>query len=258
MTGNLLRVFCLVSAGFYYVAFAASYLKKEKGSTASFVFWMMGLATIAVIVINNWLVNGYMPFVSMYQVLTFLGATYGLIYIYIRYAHDGGWMKRYLMISQAVIMTGVFFMAQDAQWTFPPALQSPFFIPHVFSYMISYTLVALAAILCVISFVIAKEEKKKYEGGVYQLISTGFPFMVTGMLLGALWANECWGNYWSWDHKEAWSLVTALSLSVYLHFRRHEKLKKYAPWFVLLAMAFEIITLFFVGMFGGDSMHAYG
>ncbi len=257
MTGNILRVICLVSAGFYYLAFAASYLKKKKESMISFLLWMTGLALNTAIVINNWVVNGYMPFVSMYQVLTFLGATYGLIYIYIRYAHDGGWMKRYLMISQAVIMTGVFFMAQDAQWTFPPALQSPLFIPHVFSYMISYTLVALAAILCVISFVIAKEEKKKYEGGVYQLISTGFPFMVTGMLLGALWANECWGNYWSWDHKEAWSLVTVLSLSVYLHFRRHEKLKKYAPWFVLLAMAFEIITLFFVGMFGGDSMHAY-
>lgn len=257
MTGNLLRVICLVSAGFYYLAFAASYRRKEKGGVISFVLWMIGLALNASIVINNWVVNGYMPFVSMYQVLTFLGATYGLIYIYIRYAHGGGWMKRYLMISQAVIMTSVFFMAQDAQWTFPPALQSPFFIPHVFSYMVSYTLVALAAILCVVSFFVAKEQKKKYEGGVYQLISTGFPFMVTGMLLGALWANECWGNYWSWDHKEAWSLVTVLSLAVYLHFRRQERLKKYAIWFVLLAMAFEIITLFFVGMFGGDSMHAY-
>jgi ABC-type transport system involved in cytochrome c biogenesis permease subunit len=257
MTGNLLRVICLVSAGFYYLAFAASYRRKEKGGVISFVLWMIGLALNASIVINNWVVNGYMPFVSMYQVLTFLGATYGLIYIYIRYAHGGGWMKRYLMISQAVIMTGVFFMAQDAQWTFPPALQSPFFIPHVFSYMVSYTLVALAAILCVVSFLVAKEQKKKYEGGVYQLISTGFPFMVTGMLLGALWANECWGNYWSWDHKEAWSLVTVLSLSVYLHFRRQERLKKYAIWFVLLAIVFEIVTLFFVGMFGGDSMHAY-
>ena len=116
MTGNLLRVICLVSAGFYYLAFAASYLKKEKGSVISFLIWMTGLALNATIVINNWIVNGYMPFVSMYQVLTFLGATYGLIYIYIRYAHGGGWMRRYLMISQAVIMTGVFFMAQDAQW----------------------------------------------------------------------------------------------------------------------------------------------
>ena len=161
MTGDLLRAICLVSAGFYYAAFAASYLKKEKGSMISFLLWMVGLALNAVIVINNWIVNGYMPFVSMYQVLTFLGVTYGFVYIYIRYMHNGAWMKRYIMISQAIIMTGVFFMVQDAKWSFPPALQSPFFIPHVFSYMISYTLVALAAILCVISVVIAKEEKKK-------------------------------------------------------------------------------------------------
>ena len=257
MTGTLLRGICLVSAGFSYAAFALSYSKKEKGSRLSFLLWMVGLALNAAIVINNWLVNDYMPFVSMYQVLTFLGATYGLIYVYIRYAHGGGWMRRYLIVSQAVIMTGVFFMAQDAQWTFPPALQSPFFIPHVFSYMVSYTLLALAAILCAVSFFVAREQKKLYEGGVYQLISTGFPFMVTGMLLGAIWANECWGNYWSWDHKESWSLLTVLALSVYLHFRRHEDLKKYAPWFVLLAMAFEIVTLLFVGMLGGNSMHAY-
>ena len=257
MTGNLLRVMCLVSAGFSYAAFAVSYSKKEKESRISFLLWMVGLALNAAVVINNWFVNGYMPFVSMYQVLTFLGVTYGLIYVYVRYAHGGGWMRRYLMISQAVMMTGVFFMAQEAQWSFPPALQSPFFIPHVFSYMISYTLVALAAVLGVISLFVAKGEKKTYESGVYQLISTGFPFMVTGMLLGALWANECWGNYWSWDHKEAWSLVTVLALSVYLHFRRQERLKKYAIYFVLLAMAFEIVTLFFVGMLGGNSMHAY-
>ena len=258
MTGTLLRVICLVSAGFSCAAFALSYSKKEKGSGISFLLWMVGLALNAAVVINNWLINGYVPFVSMYQVLTFLGVTYGLIYVYIHYAHGGGWMRRYLMISQAVIMTGVVFMAQDAQWTFPPALQSPFFIPHVFSYMISYTLVALAAILCVVSFFAAKAEKSRYESGVYQLISTGFPFMVAGMLLGAIWANECWGNYWSWDHKEAWSLLTVLALSVYLHFRRQERLKKYAIWFVLLAMAFEIVTLFFVGMLGGNSMHAYG
>lgn len=257
MTGSLLRIFCLVAALFYYAAFITFYLKKERSGTVSFILWMLGLSLNAVIVANNWIVNGYMPFVSMYQVLTFLGVTYGLVYIYIRYMHNSAWMKPYLMMSQAVIMTGVFFMAQASEWTFPPALQSPFFIPHVFSYMISYTLVALAAVLCVVSFFVNKDKKKKYEDGTYNLVCTGFPFMVMGMFLGALWANECWGNYWSWDNKESWSLVTVLSLSVYLHFRRHVKLKKYAKWFVLLAIVFEIITLFFVGMFGGDSMHTY-
>ena len=123
--------------------------------------------------------------------------------------------------------------------------------------MVSYTLVAVAAILCVASFFLEGKEKVKYEKGMYNLVLTGFPFMILGMFLGALWANACWGNFWSWDNKETWSLVTSLALCIYLHFRRQVNLKKYAKWFVILAFVFEIITLFFVGMFGGDSQHAY-
>ena len=257
MTGTALRLLCLGAALLYYAAFALSYLKGKRSARISLALWIAGIVLNASIVANNWIVNGYMPFVSMYQVLTFLGVTFGLVYVYMRYMHNGAFMKRYFMISQAVIMTGVFFMAQNAEWHFPPALQSAYFIPHVFSYMISYSLVAVGAILCLLTFFVRKEERKKYERGMYNLIVTAFPFMVLGMFLGALWANACWGNYWAWDNKEVWSLVTVLSLSVYLHFRRQEKLSKYAKYFVLAAFVFEIITLFFVGMFGGDSMHAY-
>ncbi|MBQ7365214.1 MAG: cytochrome c biogenesis protein CcsA [Clostridia bacterium] len=258
MTGTLLRFVCLAAALFYYAAFATTYFKK-KYAKLSLILWCVGIALNAAIVINNWIVNGYMPFVSMYQVLTFLGVTFALVYVYIRYMHEGAFMKRYFIASQGVIMTGVFFMAQASEWTFPPALQSAFFIPHVFSYMISYCLVVVAAILTVISFFLTKKKETylQYQKGAYNLILTGFPFMVLGMFLGALWANECWGNYWQWDNKEVWSLVTVLMLSIYLHFRRQEKLKKFAPYFILLAFIFEIITLFFVGMFGGDSMHTY-
>ena len=256
MTGTILRIVCLLAALFYYAAFGTTYLDK-KHNKLSLILWGIGIALNGAIVINNWIVNGYMPFVSMYQVLTFLGVTFALVYVYIRYMHEGAFMKRYFIVSQGVIMTGVFFMAQASEWNFPPALQSAFFIPHVFSYMISYCLVAVAALLTVISWFLKKDQFTLYQKGAYNLVLSGFPFMVLGMFLGALWANECWGEYWSWDNKEVWSLVTVLSLSVYLHFRRQEKLKKYASVFIVLAFAFEIITLFFVGMFGGDSVHAY-
>ena len=256
MTGTVLRIICLVAALFYYAAFATTYLDK-KHNRISLILWCIGIALNGAIVVNNWIVNGYMPFVSMYQVLTFLGVTFALVYVYIRYMHEGAFMKRYFMVSQGVIMTGVFFMAQASEWTFPPALQSVYFIPHVFSYMISYCLVAVAAILTVISFFVKKEALTLYKKGAYNLVLTGFPFMVLGMFLGSLWANACWGEYWQWDNKEVWSLVTVLMLCIYLHFRRQEKLKKFAPVFVLLAFVCEIITLFFVGMFGGDSVHAY-
>lgn len=249
----------LVAAVLYLLAFGTSFVKEKLVQRASLGFWIAGTVVNAVIVANNWVVNGYMPFVSMYQVLTFLGVTFSLVYVYIRYMHNGAFMKPFFQLFQGVIMIGVFFMGRVATpWSFPPALQSAYFIPHVFSYMISYCLVGVAAILCVLSFFIKKKEQLAvYENGMYNLVATGFPFMVLGMFLGALWANACWGNFWSWDNKEVWSLVTVLALTIYLHFRRQEKLKKYAKYFILAAFVCEIITLFFVGMFGGDSMHTY-
>ncbi|MBR6769405.1 MAG: cytochrome c biogenesis protein CcsA [Clostridia bacterium] len=258
LAGSVRHYFAIAAALLYLAAFATCFSKDKLIQRISLILWIVGTSVNAVIVANNWLVNGYVPFVSMYQVLTFLGVTYTLVYIYIRYMHNGGFMKPYFILFQGVIMLGVFFMGRTAsEWSFPPALQSAYFVPHVFSYMISYTLVAVAALLAVISFFVDSREKQKFEKGIYHLVLTGFPFMVLGMFLGALWANACWGNYWSWDNKEVWSLVTVLSLTVYLHFRRQASLSKYAKLFVILAFLFEIITLFFVGMFGGDSVHAY-
>ena len=255
LSDSIRHILSIVSAVFYLIAFCSYFTKNRKLSS---LVWGVGTAVNALIVVSNWLVNGYMPFVSMCQVLTFLSLTYTLVFVYVRYRFKGEFMKPYFMLFQSVIMTGVFFMGRTASaWTFPPALQSPYFIPHVFSYMISYTLVAVAALICVISYFLKGENKLRHEKAVYHLVITGFPFMVLGMLLGALWANACWGNFWSWDLKETWSLVTVMTLSAFLHLRRTEELGKYAKVLVILAFVFEIITLFFVGMFDSTSIHSY-
>ena len=53
----------------------------------------------------------------------------------------------------------------------------------------------------------------------YRLISIGFPFLTIGILSGAVWANEAWGSYWSWDPKETWAMVTWIIFAIYLHMR---------------------------------------
>ena len=258
LTGEVRHYIAIAAAVCYLSAFGTCFSKGKLVQRLSLGFWILGTSVNAVIVANNWLVNGYVPFVSMYQVLTFLGVTYTLVYVYIRYMHNGGFMKPYFNLFQGIIMLGVFFMGRTAsEWSFPPALQSVYFIPHVFAYMVSYTLVAVAALLAIVSYFVDFGEKRKFEKGIYHLILTGFPFMVLGMFLGALWANACWGNYWSWDNKEVWSLITVLSLTVYLHFRRQASFAKYAKIFVILAFVFELITLLLVGLLGGDSVHTY-
>ena len=258
LSDTVRHILSLVCASFYLSAFGACLGKSAKLKKISSLLWGIGTAINALIVVSNWAVNGYMPFVSMYQVLTFLGVTYSLVFVYVRCRFKGEFMKPYFILFQGVIMIGVFFMGRTASaWTFPPALQSAYFIPHVFSYMISYTLVAVSALMCIMSFFLKGENKLRHEKAVYHLVLTGFPFMVLGMLLGALWANACWGNFWSWDLKETWSLVTVMTLSAYLHLRRTDTFGKYAKVLVILAFAFEIITLFFVGMFDSNSIHSY-
>ena len=258
LSDSIRHILSVVCALFYLSACCNYFIGKGKLKTLSSLLWGTGTAINALIVVSNWAVNGYMPFVSMYQVLTFLSLTYTLVFLYVKLRFKSGFMKPYFMLFQGVIMVGVFFMGRVAsEWNFPPALQSSYFIPHVFSYMISYTLVAVAALMCIISFFLKGENKLRHEKAVYQLVITGFPFMVLGMLLGALWANACWGNFWSWDLKETWSLMTVMTLSSYLHLRRTADYGKYAKVLVIVAFVFEIITLFFVGMFDSGSIHAY-
>jgi cytochrome c-type biogenesis protein CcsB len=53
----------------------------------------------------------------------------------------------------------------------------------------------------------------------YRILGIGFPFLTIGILSGAVWANEAWGSYWSWDPKETWALLTWLVFAIYLHIR---------------------------------------
>ena len=105
---------------------------------------------------------------------------------------------------------------------------------------------------------LAKKEKDKLrlEEGIYNSVCIVFPFMTLGMFFGAIWANEVWGHFWSWDNKESWSLLTWLTYMLYLHFRRNNTLKKYAIFVAILGFAGIIITFFFVNMMGSGN-HAY-
>jgi cytochrome c-type biogenesis protein CcsB len=53
----------------------------------------------------------------------------------------------------------------------------------------------------------------------YRIIGLGFPLLTIGIIAGAVWANEAWGSYWSWDPKETWALITWLVFAAYLHTR---------------------------------------
>lgn len=98
-----------------------------------------------------------------------------------------------------------------------------------------------------------------YDEVTYRCIAAGFPLLMIGVILGAVWANEAWGNYWSWDPKESMSLVTLLGYGAYLHMRINGEHSPRTLALVSVA-GFLLMLMTFVGvnMWGFGSLHSYG
>ena len=138
-----------------------------------------------------------------------------------------------LLVATAVFV--YFFTPVFRSKSLVPALQSPWFVPHVVVYMFAYALLSAATIMA-LYLLISKKATDNQLNITDNLVYAGLAFLTIGMLFGALWAKEAWGNYWTWDPKETWAAITWLCYLLYIHSRVHrpEAWKK-AGWILLLA-----------------------
>nr|BDD17434.1 putative cytochrome-c synthesis associated protein [Takakia lepidozioides] len=92
----------------------------------------------------------------------------------------------------------------------------------------------------------------------YRIISLGFPLLTIGILSGAVWANEAWGSYWSWDPKETWALITWLIFAIYLHTRMNKGWQGKEPA-IVASLGFFIVWICYLGVnLLGKGLHSYG
>ena len=92
----------------------------------------------------------------------------------------------------------------------------------------------------------------------YRIIGLGFPFLTIGIISGAVWANEAWGSYWSWDPKETWALITWLVFAAYLHARLTKSWQGKKPA-LLASLGFIVVWICYLGVnFLGKGLHSYG
>nr|YP_011007625.1 Cytochrome c biogenesis protein [Syringoderma abyssicola]WAM65054.1 Cytochrome c biogenesis protein [Syringoderma abyssicola] len=179
-----------------------------------------------------------------------------------------------------------------------PALQSNWLMMHVSLMMLSYAILLLGSLFSIIflilflplskgseiNFEIAgnfkepigfKElsEKKGPYGALlsaggqfllaldnwsYRAISLGFPLLTIGIIAGAVWANEAWGSYWSWDPKETWALITWLVFAAYLHVRLIVGWAGKGPA-IVASLGFFVVWVCYLGVnFLGQGLHSYG
>jgi cytochrome c-type biogenesis protein CcsB len=92
----------------------------------------------------------------------------------------------------------------------------------------------------------------------YRIIGLGFPLLTIGIISGAVWANEAWGSYWSWDPKETWALITWLVFAAYLHSRITKGWQGRKPA-ILASLGLAVVWVCYLGVnLLGKGLHSYG
>jgi ABC-type transport system involved in cytochrome c biogenesis permease subunit len=195
----------------------------------------------------------------MFETMMTLGACMGpfLLFTELGLKSRTGWIDAFLA---AVILFPSCFIFDDRIKPLMPALRSNLFFPHVMTYLLAYASMAKAMILSVISLLRrASGAWTDFEKTAYRMTSVGFPLLTTGLLLGGVWAQRAWGDYWSWDPKEVWSLNTWIIYLIYFHVRLGGGRKM---WWCdalnvlgFLAIVVTLLAVNLAGIFGG--LHAY-
>ncbi len=172
------------------------------------------------------------------------------------------WILSFSTLLATVFVCVNIFKPEIHSKTLMPALQSPWFAPHVIVYMMAYALLGAAVVMSVYLLFFKKGTDTDKEMEITDnLAYVGLSFMTLGMLMGALWAKEAWGHYWSWDPKETWAAITWLAYLVYVHYRQYRpRIVHPALW--VLIIAFILLQMCWWGInylpsAQGMSVHTY-
>ena len=236
----------------------------------------------------RWIEEKYFPLSNLYESLIFLSWGISSIHLFVE-------SKTKSRLIGSIATPIVFFLSGFSSLTLPiemqkalplvPSLQSNWLMMHVSMMMISYATLIIGSLLSILYLaffnflakknnddfqientnlsVLSKNTSKisllqTVDVWSYRIFGLGFPFLTIGIISGAVWANEAWGSYWSWDPKETWALITWLVFAIYLHSRllKGWQGQKAAA---LGSCGFFVIWICYLGVnFLGKGLHSYG
>lgn len=234
------------------------------GKSLQVVLWtVVGLAIFMAFIVGMWVSLERPPLRTMGETrlwYSFFLPVAGII-TYIRWRYK--WILSFSTVMSLVFICINLFKPEIHNKTLMPALQSPWFAPHVIVYMFAYAMLGAGVVVAV--YLLVRSRKRAIEPGVMNLcdnlVYVGTAFLTIGMLFGALWAKEAWGHYWSWDPKETWAAATWLGNLLYIHFR-FQKNKQYRSALGILVFAFILLQVCWFGVnylpsAQGNSVHVY-
>ena len=173
------------------------------------------------------------------------------------------WLKVAAMPAALLIMTYAALQPMEIR-DLMPALRSAWFGVHIGSAVLAYAAFVIAGCVGARYLILSKKESNNQKALEqmdflsYRLVSFGFLFLTVVILSGAIWAEQAWSAFWTWDPKEVWALITWIIYVVYLHLRlRGKRRGKLMAWYAIIAVPVVLFTFAGVNTLM-SGLHSYG
>lgn len=274
--------FAYLFASIVYIAIFV--FRAEKiGIVASVVTLISFLAHTAGLILR-WIESyqmgyGHAPLSNMYESLVFFAWAIAIFYLWLEWKFKNRLIGAFAVPFAFLSMAYASFASEISSEIKPlvPALQSNWLIAHVVTCFIGYAAFAVAGGIGIMYLLKDRhEEGQKQQGAeaggllstlpplriiddiTYKCIVFGFVWLSAGIITGAIWANEAWGTYWSWDPKETWSLITWFVYAAALHARFVKGWSgRRIAWIAILGV-FSVLFTYYGVNFLLSGLHSYG
>lgn len=210
---------------------------------------------------------GHIPVSNLYEVFVLFSFLTTLLYLHIEWQTADRKLGAFAMLVVSAAVVFLFKYGQGAHEIQPliPALKSYWMKIHVPANFIGYGAFSLAAmfgaawLLAERPFFANRLPSRQWLDELsYKSIALGFVFFTIATILGALWAAEAWGGYWSWDPKETWALVVWLNYAAWLHARLVKNIRgAVLAWWSMAGFCITLFAFLGVNMFL-SGLHSYG
>ena len=232
------------------------FIKVRKISVLILIF-LITLQTFNMIL--RWYISNHAPWSDSYESIILIAWSVLIATLFFR--------KHLFIISSGFLIAGMFMFTAHLNEINPqitnivPVLNSYWLLLHVSIITSSYGFLALSAVIGFFNMILftINKEKRIFSDIIYLSIFIGLFLLSIGTILGAIWANESWGRYWSWDPKETWSFISIIIYALLLHSRFLYKQNDFIFSTLAFLSFFTIIMSYFgVNFYIATGLHSYG
>lgn len=204
----------------------------------------------------RWIISGNVPMSNGYESMLTVAWFVMLISILMQ-------LRIRIVMVFGFLISGFFLLVSHINQMDPaigqmmPVLNSPLLSIHVSIIMLSYALLSLTFI-CGIMGICLRSHGEELQALSRIFLYPALTTMGFGIFIGAIWANVSWGNYWSWDSKETWALITFMIYAVVVHTQSLPVFRKPLVYHIYITLAFMSIAMTYFGVnYFLTGMHSY-